>query len=544
MRRDCSARRRWASTTRQLAATAVRVTTFGGVPSGAVGGAGAAGAGSATTGSAVEDTLSTRARTFVRRGKAPAPAGRSGWSALGAFALAIVSAVGAVDAHAAPGAMGAPRAAVDGEVDETLKEVIASLDASAVARVPLERYASAAFSALQEFDRCLSRDVVGGTITLTCAGRSLSAAWPPARPGDVAALLSNAARLVDPDRVVRSERVGRMCRAMAIAVDDPFTAYLSPTMMATAATMKHGLAAAMPGIELWPRDPSKVRDVRLGSDAAQKGIGAGDRIATIDGVDATSLTYFEALQRLSGLNGTDIHLSVLPAGGGAARDVVVARSLVPEDDIRRATLGSVLYVGVPAFKAGVASSVQQALGAGLFSGVVLDLRHNNGGLLTEGIALVDLFLRDGAIGGIRSAPGRPTDDFAAHRDDFDSALPLVVLVDGQSASASEFTAMVLRDRGRAVVLGSTTAGKGSVQRQIPLPDGGLLKVTAGYYTGPTGRRLDEGGVRPHRFLAPSARRTTLEGGNVAQDSWVLSALDALQQVERNAVMTPAVGPAP
>ncbi len=452
--------------------------------------------------------------------------------------------VGVVFSFAAVAARAAPRGSVEGDVDETLKEVVASLDASAVAGVPLERYASAALSALGQFDRCLSRESAGGAITLSCARASLSATWPPARAVDVAALLSNAARLVDPERVVRPERVERMCRAMAIAVDDPFTAYLSPAMMATAATMKHGLAAAMPGIEVWPRDPSKVRDVRLGSDAAQKGIAPGDHLVTIDGVDVTALTYFELLQRLSGLNGTELHLDVLPASGGARRNVAVTRMLVPEDDIRRAALGNVLYVGVPAFKAGVASSVRQAIGAGIFSGVILDLRHYSGGLLTEGIALVDLFLRDGAIGGIRSAPGRPTDDFAAHRDDFDSALPLVVLIDGQSASASEFTAMVLKDRGRAVLLGSTTAGKGSVQRQIPLPDGGLLKVTAGYYVGPTGRRLDEGGVRPHRFLAPSARRTALEGGNVAQDSWVLSALDALQQVERDAVLRPAVGPEP
>jgi carboxyl-terminal processing protease len=433
---------------------------------------------------------------------------------------------------------------IEGPVDETLKEVIASLDASAVARVPLERFASTALTALAASDRCLTHEVAGAVVTLTCAGATLSAPWPPTRPVDVAALLSNAARLVDPARELRPIRVERMCRAMAIAVDDPFTAYLSPSMMATAATMKHGLAAAMPGIEVWPREPAKVRDVRLGSDAAQKGLAPADRLVSIDDADVDALTYFEVLQRLSGLNGSDLRLVVAPADGSAPRSVVVTRTLVPEDDIRRATLGTVLYVGIPSFKLGVAGSVRQALGAGLFSGVVLDLRHNNGGLLTEGIALVDLFLRDGAIGGIRSGPGRPTDDFAAHRDDFDSELPLVVLIDGQSASASEFTAMVLKDRGRAVLLGSTTAGKGSVQRQIPLPDGGLLKVTAGHYTGPTGRRLDEGGVRPHRFLAPSAKRTTLEGGNVAQDSWVLSALDSLQQVERNAVLKPAIGPAP
>jgi C-terminal peptidase prc len=438
----------------------------------------------------------------------------------------------------------AGRLAFDAPVDETLKEVVASLDASSVARVPLERYALAGLEALGRFDRCLSRSVEGAALSLSCNDRSLTAPWPPSRAADVASLLSNAVRLVDPTRELRPERVERVCRALAIAVDDPFTAYLPPAMMATAATMKNGMSAALPGIELWPREPSKVRDVRLGSDAAQKGISPGDRLLTVDGVDVGALTYFELLQRLSGLNGTDIRLRVEPVRGGPAREVAVTRLLVPEDDLRRGMVGSVLYVGVPAFKSGAASSVRHAIGAGVFSGVILDLRHNNGGLLSEGIALVDLFLRDGAIGGVRSGPGRPTDDFVAHRDDFDSSLPLVVLIDGQSASASEFTAMVLKERGRALVLGAPTAGKGSVQRQIPLPDGGLLKVTAGFYVGPTGRRLDEGGVRPHRFLAPSPRRTALEGGVIGDDAWVLAALDSLQQVERSAVLRPAVGPTP
>ena len=184
------------------------------------------------------------------------------------------------------------------------------------------------------------------------------------------------------------------------------------------------------------------------------------------------------------------------------------------------------------------------MGAGAYSGVILDLRHNPGGLLPEGVGVLDTFLRDGPMAGVRSGPGRPTDDFAAHKDTFDTTMPLVVIIDGGSASASELTAKVLKERHRATVIGSTSAGKGSVQRQIPTPDGGLLKVTAGYYIGPTGTRLDEGGVRPHRFLAPSQRRTALEGAPPGEDSWVLSALDALHVDERNALFTSGAGPHP
>jgi C-terminal peptidase prc len=429
-------------------------------------------------------------------------------------------------------------------VNDTLKEVVLSLDASSVTKVPLDRYVVAGLDAIAATDPCLERALVGNTLHLACRDATLTSTWPPVKPLEVATLLTNAVRLVDPQRVVLTTRVERVCRALAMANDDPFTAYLSPTMMLTATTMKHGLAAAAPGIDLWPRDPSRVREVRLGSDAAQKGIAPGDAILAIDGVNVASLSYIEVLQRMSGMNASTVRLTVHPGRGGAQRTVDVARLLVPDDDIRRSVIGSVLYLGIPVFKSGVADSVRQALGVANYAGVILDLRHNPGGLLPEAVALLDTFLRDGVIAGVRSGPGRPSDDFVAHRDAFDTMVPLVVLVDGGSASASELTAMVLKERSRAVLLGVTTAGKGSVQRQIPTPDGGLLKVTAGYYVGPTGQRLDEGGVRPHRQLAPSPRRTALEGGNPADDSWVLSALDSLQQVERNASFTPAVGPAP
>ncbi|MDP2342600.1 MAG: S41 family peptidase [Deltaproteobacteria bacterium] len=442
------------------------------------------------------------------------------------------------------GARPAAPAAVEGDVDETLKEVIFSLDASYVEKVPLDRYALFALDALADLDRCLSRKAGPGSLILSCKEASFTVAWPPKKPLDVAQLLSNAARLVDPARQVEPGRVQRLARALAMAVDDPFTAYLSPGMMATALSQKHGMSAATPGIDLWPRDPTKVREVRAGSDAHTKGIVPGDRIFSIDGRDVATMTFPEVLQQMNGPNASEAKLQIKKAGGGGTREVAVARLLVPEDDVRVARLGAVLYVHIPVFKSGVAEAVRQNLQAGSYVGVILDLRHNPGGLLPEGVAVLDTFLREGLMAGVRSGPGRPTDDFVAHKDGFDTTMPLVVLIDGGSASASELTAMVLKDRGRATLIGATSAGKGSVQRQIPVPDGGLLKVTAGYYVGPTGKRLDEGGVRPHRFLAPSSRRTVLEGANPLEDSWVLSGLDVLQAVERNAVLYPGTGPTP
>ena len=435
---------------------------------------------------------------------------------------------------------------VEGDIDETIREVMLSLDASYVEKVALDRYALFALDGLAVVDRCLGRSGGAGTLTVRCGADSFTVAWPPKKAVDVARLLSNAARLVDPERAVRPARVVAMCRALARATDDPFTAYLSPQTMTKAASQSQGLAAAMPGIDLWPREPSRVREVRLGTDAAQQGITPGDRILSIDGVEVRDLTFPEVLQAMSGTNGSVARLMVQSGRGGGPQSIMVRRLLVPEDDVRWARLegGSTLYIHIPVFKSGVAEQVRQVLGAGAYTGVIVDLRHNPGGLLPEGIGVLDTFLRDGPMAGVRSGPGRPIDDFVAKRDTFDTTVPLVVIIDGGSASASELTAKVLKERGRATVIGSTSAGKGSVQRQIPTPDGGLLKVTAGYYTGPTGTRLDEGGVRPHRFLAPSSSRTALEGGNPGEDSWVLSAIDALHLQERNAFFSPGTGPKP
>ncbi len=432
------------------------------------------------------------------------------------------------------------------DVDDTIREVMLSLDASYVDKVPLDRYALFGLDGLAAVDPCLARRGGPDALSVSCGAASFSVAWPPKKAVDVARLLSDAARLVDPQRMMRPARVVAICRALAQATDDPFTAYLSPQTMAKAASQRQGVTAAMPGIDLWPREPSRVREVRLGTDAAQQGIAPGDRVLSIDGVEVRNLTFPEVLQAMSGANGSVARLVVQSVRGGSPQPIMVRRLLVPEDDVHWTRLegGRTLYIHIPVFKSGVAEQVRQALGGGAYSGVILDLRHNPGGLLPEGIAVLDTFLRDGPMAGVRSGPGRPTDDFVARRDTFDTTAPLVVLIDGGSASASELMAKVLKERGRATVIGSTSAGKGSVQRQIPTPDGGLLKVTAGSYTGPTGTRLDEGGVRPHRFLAPSPRRTALEGANPGDDSWVLSAIDALHLQERSASLSPGPGPGP
>jgi carboxyl-terminal processing protease len=431
---------------------------------------------------------------------------------------------------------------VEGPADDTVREAIKTLEASSVERVPLDRYALFGLDALADFDRCLGRRGDGASLVLSCGGVTLNVAWPPKTSDDVATLLSNAMRLVDPQREVRPDRTKLVVRALARAVDDPYTAYLPPEMVAVVTASKPAMFSATPGVEVWPRDPQKIRDLRRGSDAAKSSLQPGDRIMAIDNTATAGMTLPEIMAKLFGANDSVVQLKVKSTSG--ERNVTLSRSVVPESDvIIRELDDDVFYVHVPVFKNGVAKRVASTLWEARPRGVILDLRHNGGGLVTEGVALADLFLGDGLITAVRGKSGAPTES-RAHKDGGDIQAPLVVLVDGGSASASELLTMALKERGRAKILGTQTAGKGSVQVQIQLPDGGVLKVTTAHYIGPNGHRLPEHGITPDRFLAAPAGSTVLEGGDPRKDSWVLSALDEIQGIPKSNIMQIGQGPEP
>ena len=440
-------------------------------------------------------------------------------------------------------AAAAKTAPVEGPVDDTVREVVKSLDASHVERVPLERYALFALDALADAESCLGRKGEAGALVLACGGASLRVAWPPTSADAVIQIVSNTLRLVDPARKVKPERVKLVARALARAAGDPYTAYLPPEMVATILSSKPALFAATPGLEVWPRDPTKIREVRRGSDAAASGIAPGDRIVAIDGQAASGMTLPEITTRLQGADDSVVTLRLkTPQGERTER---VARALVAESEVMMQELeGGVLYARFPVFKSGVARTVAQALWDGRPAGVILDLRHNGGGLVPEGIALADLFLDEGLIAGVKGRGGRVTEEYQARKDSRSIGAPVVVLVDAGSASASELVSMALKESERARLLGAQTSGKGSVQFQIQLPDGGVLKVTTGHYVGPEGRRLPEGGLEPHRFLSPPLGKTVLDGGDARRDGWVQAALDELRGSRKSEDLVRGPGPQP
>ncbi|MEU4093952.1 S41 family peptidase [Streptomyces sp. NPDC026673] len=255
------------------------------------------------------------------------------------------------------------------------------------------------------------------------------------------------------------------------------------------------------GVGLWVRRTENGRieidRVQSGSPAAGAGIRAGDRLLGIDGTDVTGRPVTEVVSRLrgSGTSGSAVRLGL--RRGARSWDASPRRALLPTESVRvRHLPGGVTDVKIDAFTKGVARQVRDVLAAQARTaggGILLDLRGNSGGLVTEAVGVASALL-DGGLVATYDVHGRQR---ALYADDAgDTETPLVVLVDGGTMSAAELLAGALQDRGRAVVVGSRTFGKGSVQMPSRLSDGSVAELTVGHYRLPAGRRVDGRGIEP------------------------------------------------
>ncbi|MBK3521263.1 S41 family peptidase [Streptomyces sp. MBT70] len=276
------------------------------------------------------------------------------------------------------------------------------------------------------------------------------------------------------------------------------------------------------GVGLWARqEPDgriEVTRVRPGSPAAGAGIRAGDRLRSVDGhrTDGRPVTEVIALLRGDGTAGaaagTTVTLGLERGTRAWTRTLRRARLSTDPVTVRRLP-GAVTAVKVSAFTKGSADAVRAALRTAPADGrTILDLRGNSGGLVTEAVATASAFL-DGGLVATYDVDGAQR---ALHADPGgDTARPLVVLVDGGTMSAAELLTGALQDRGRAVVIGSRTFGKGSVQMPVKLPDGSVAELTVGHYRTPSGHTVDGRGITPDLEAGPeqalSRARTVLTG---------------------------------
>ncbi|WP_340588178.1 S41 family peptidase [Erythrobacter alti] len=287
---------------------------------------------------------------------------------------------------------------------------------------------------------------------------------------------------------------------------DPHSAYIDGAALERLNTMIDGNYQGL-GISVQMEDGAvKVVSPFRGSPADQAGIKAGDYITHIDGQLIYGLEIDQAVAQMRGPAGSNIELTIFRPGREDSFEVVVTRGVIELEPVTWSLMeGNVGHIQVNEFSADVGSDVRQGLAelqaqaTGRLTGLVLDLRRNPGGSLDEAVALSDLFLSEGQIVSQRGRHRRDTifyDAETVYRGDVAEGLPIIVLIDEGSASASEIVAGALQDHNRALVMGERSFGKGSVQTLLPLTRDSALKLTTARYYTPSGRSVQEGGIAP------------------------------------------------
>ena len=241
--------------------------------------------------------------------------------------------------------------------------------------------------------------------------------------------------------------------------------------------------------------------------ASRAGIKPGDKILEIDGAQTRGWKDADAVKALMGAPGTKCMVKVARAAWSEPRAFALVRDVIRVVSVEHRLYDRRYgYVKIKNFQDRTDSYLRKALDAlrtqagGHLAGVVLDLRHNPGGLLDQAVKVADRFLVEGVIVTTKGRDSKHVEVERAHAKDTEPGYPLIVLVDGGTASASEIVAGALQDHGRAVVMGTPTFGKGSVQTVIELEDGSGLKLTIARYYTPSGRSIQEKGITPDLYV--------------------------------------------
>src|SRR5208337_1447615 len=236
--------------------------------------------------------------------------------------------------------------------------------------------------------------------------------------------------------------------------------------------------------------------------AARAGLKPGDLITHLDGDPVQGMTLPEAVEKMRGLINSDIKLTIRREGRDPF-DVKLVRATIKIQSVRSHLEGdNIAYIRVTSFNEQTDVGLNNAMknlkqqAGNKLQGVILDLRNNPGGLLDQAVAVSDAFLDKGEIVSTRGRRSEDAQRYNARPGDIAAGLPVAVLINGGSASASEIVAGALQDHHRAILLGTRSFGKGSVQTLIPLPDHGSLRLTTARYYTPSGRSIQAVGIEP------------------------------------------------
>ncbi|GGM10252.1 S41 family peptidase [Pseudooceanicola nanhaiensis] len=295
---------------------------------------------------------------------------------------------------------------------------------------------------------------------------------------------------------------------------DPHSSYLSPDDAANMRVQTRGEFGGL-GIEVTQEDGFvKVVSPMDGTPAAEAGVEAGDFITHVDGESLLGLTLDDAVEMMRGPVGSEIVITVVREGQADPFDISIIRDTIKLTAARARTEGKTVVLRVTTFndqtypnlEEGLKKEIEAAGGIDNVNGVVLDLRNNPGGLLTQAIKVSDAFLDKGEIVSTRGRNPEDGERYNATEGDLIDGKPMVVLINGGSASASEIVSGALQDHRRAVVVGTKSFGKGSVQTVMPLRGDGAMRLTTARYYTPSGRSIQSLGISPDIVVAqPTAK---------------------------------------
>lgn len=284
---------------------------------------------------------------------------------------------------------------------------------------------------------------------------------------------------------------------------DPHSSYMNSRDAESMRTQTRGEFGGL-GIEVtMEEDLVKVIAPIDDTPAARAGVLAGDLISKIDGQEVRGLKLEEAVEKMRGAVNTPIKLSILRQGADAPIELTIMRDIIAVKAVRFRVEDDVGYLRVISFTEKTYDDLENAIAkiredvpADRLKGYVLDLRLNPGGLLDQAINVSDAFLERGEVVSTRGRNDDETRRFNASPGDLTDGKPIVVMINGGSASASEIVAGALQDLRRATVLGTRSFGKGSVQTIIPMGEAGALRLTTALYYTPSGKSIQGTGITP------------------------------------------------
>ncbi|MFZ1681595.1 MAG: S41 family peptidase [Rhizobiaceae bacterium] len=284
---------------------------------------------------------------------------------------------------------------------------------------------------------------------------------------------------------------------------DPHSSYLNAEAAQDMRVQTRGEFGGL-GIEVtMENDLVKVITPIDDTPAARAGVRAGDFIAQIDGEEVRGLTLEQAVEKMRGVVNTPIDLTIIRENSAEPLKITIIRDVIKVKAVKYRVENDVGYLKITSFTEKTTDDLRAAIDSiradvpdDKLKGFILDLRLNPGGLLDQAVSVSDAFLDKGEIVSTRGRDPKDVTRFAAEPGDWTNGKPMLVLVNGGSASASEIVAGALQDHGRASVLGTRSFGKGSVQTIVPLGENGALRLTTALYYTPSGKSIQGKGITP------------------------------------------------